>query len=473
MGKYKHFIKNVSILAVAQFSSKFLSFLLVPIYTAYLETEEYGTFDLIYSLIKLMVPILSLNMTEGALRILMDRENEEKERKSVSYALMYIFAGTAIVGAFLLAEHFLFPIKYLKGYEIHSFLLYFVFVVNKAMMSFARGMTRVADLGISGFVSAVTMVGLNIFFLAIMKAGINGFFIATILGLSAQAIYLFLRLEIWKWITIPNDIELEKEMREYSVPVVFSSIGWWVNNSSDKFITSAICGVSANGLLSTAYKIPLIVSTVESVYDDAWLISAVKEYEKKSYKRFYEKMYASFVILMSGICLFILVFIRQITKIMFSGSFIVAWVYVPILLVASMTSAMAGFMGPILVAKKNTKAMGQSAIVSATINVVLNIILALRFGVQGIAIATMISGYVMYFMRYYAAKEDIGLKYFHRGNLTILLLLFDAIVVLMVEQSVIGLFTVGLSVVIFFLLWRKECMNVIKSLVSNGAEKLD
>ena len=59
---YKYLLKNVGLLALSNFGSKILVFLLVPLYTRMLTTEEYGTFDLYVSTITLLIPILSLNI---------------------------------------------------------------------------------------------------------------------------------------------------------------------------------------------------------------------------------------------------------------------------------------------------------------------------------------------------------------------------------------------------------------------------
>ena len=46
---YRYLLKNAAILTLSNFFSKILVFLLVPLYTAALSTEEYGLYDAIFS----------------------------------------------------------------------------------------------------------------------------------------------------------------------------------------------------------------------------------------------------------------------------------------------------------------------------------------------------------------------------------------------------------------------------------------
>lgn len=45
--KYKYLLKNILLFAISSFIPKLLGFVLIPIYTGALSTEEYGIADLI------------------------------------------------------------------------------------------------------------------------------------------------------------------------------------------------------------------------------------------------------------------------------------------------------------------------------------------------------------------------------------------------------------------------------------------
>ena len=67
MKGYKYLFKNIGLLTISQFGTKILVFLLVPLYTSVLSTSEYGTYDLFVTTINLLVPIVTLNLSDAVL----------------------------------------------------------------------------------------------------------------------------------------------------------------------------------------------------------------------------------------------------------------------------------------------------------------------------------------------------------------------------------------------------------------------
>ena len=58
MSKYLYLIKNIGVLTLSNLGSKILAFLLIPLYTSVLSTEQYGVFDLAQTTVSLCIPIL-------------------------------------------------------------------------------------------------------------------------------------------------------------------------------------------------------------------------------------------------------------------------------------------------------------------------------------------------------------------------------------------------------------------------------
>ncbi|HIX66213.1 MAG TPA: polysaccharide biosynthesis protein, partial [Candidatus Anaerotruncus excrementipullorum] len=68
MDKYKRLLSNTLIFAIGTFSSKVLVFLLVPFYTNLLTKGEMGTADLIVQTANLIIPIVSIGMSNAIIR---------------------------------------------------------------------------------------------------------------------------------------------------------------------------------------------------------------------------------------------------------------------------------------------------------------------------------------------------------------------------------------------------------------------
>lgn len=94
--KYKYLLKNSSILAISNFSSKLLVFFLVPLYTGVLSTAEYGIYDLIVSTVSLLLPILTLNIIDGVMRFSLDNTESKSDVASVGFQFSLLSAKTIL-----------------------------------------------------------------------------------------------------------------------------------------------------------------------------------------------------------------------------------------------------------------------------------------------------------------------------------------------------------------------------------------
>ena len=79
MNRGKELVKNTTIIFMGKFATQFLSFFLLPIYSKFLATEDYGTIDLILTYISLLVPVITIQHEMSTFRFLIDARNNKKE----------------------------------------------------------------------------------------------------------------------------------------------------------------------------------------------------------------------------------------------------------------------------------------------------------------------------------------------------------------------------------------------------------
>ena len=88
----RQLVKNTIIVAIGKICTQFISFFLLPLYTALLSTEEYGTVDLLNTCVSLIIPIFFFQMDQAIFRFLIDaRKDEEEKDKLISSCLITIF----------------------------------------------------------------------------------------------------------------------------------------------------------------------------------------------------------------------------------------------------------------------------------------------------------------------------------------------------------------------------------------------
>ena len=96
MSKGGYLLKNIGLLTLSNFGSKILVFLLVPLYTSVLSTADYGEFDIYYSLIQVLFPILSLNIADAVMRFALDKDANISQVMRIGFALVTLGAVSAV-----------------------------------------------------------------------------------------------------------------------------------------------------------------------------------------------------------------------------------------------------------------------------------------------------------------------------------------------------------------------------------------
>mgnify|MGYP000299867521 FL=1 len=69
---YKNLISDTAVFAAGNALTKLIQFVLLPLYTALLTTEQYGVAELVNNTAELLYPLCCLGIYEGVLRYSID-----------------------------------------------------------------------------------------------------------------------------------------------------------------------------------------------------------------------------------------------------------------------------------------------------------------------------------------------------------------------------------------------------------------
>lgn len=464
---YKYLFKNIGLLTISQFGTKLLSFLLVPLYTNILNTAEYGTYDMFNTTVNLLIPIVTFNIADSILVFALDKN--KSKNNVLSIGIKYAFIGTILVTILSFINKCFDIIKIFNDYWYYMPVLLFLIVMVSVLSCFARGIDRVKETAISGVLCSAVMIGLNILFLLYLRWGLYGYFLASILGYLVQVIYLFISCRCWKYISFKKNKKLEKEMKDYSLPMIANTLGWWINNSSDRYIVIWLCGVAANGIYSVGYKIPQIINMFQNIFNQAWTMSAVKSFDSEDSEEFFSKTYAIYNCGMTIVCAGIIVFTKLLATFLYAKDFYKAWEYVPFLSISIVFGALSGYLGGIFSAVKDSKIFAKSTIVGAVVNIVLNIILVYMIGALGAAIATGISYFIVWVLRLKHANKYIELQIdLKRDIFTYIILIIESVILFIIDNSVWMYLMEIITLIILGVCYKKEINGILDKVIKRG-----
>ena len=196
----------------------------------------------------------------------------------------------------------------------------------------------------------------------------------------------------------------------YSAPLAINSVAWWINTASDKYIITFFCGAAINGIYSVAYKIPTILSTFQTIFYNAWSVSAITEFDKDDKDGFIGNIYSLYMCVSTVGCSVILIFNKLLASILYAKDFYEAWRCVPFLLLGVAFNGIALFEGCLFTAVKKTKDVSKTTLVGAIVNTIANFALIPFFSSIGAAFATMIGYFTVWLVRTFSLQKIIRMK---------------------------------------------------------------
>ncbi len=408
MDKYKKLLSNTAILGVGTFGSKLLVFLLLPLYTAYLSTADYSSADIISQSANLLMPLMALGICDAVFRFTLDRDTDK--RKVLTTGLYIILAGFAV---FALAFPLLNMIDYFDGYMWLIILYALIADLHLMLAQYVRARGMTGFFALQGIIATALTIALNILFLVVLRIGLLGYVLSVVIAdaLVSVIIIIAVRKEFSMSFKL-FDKALARLMLKFSIPLIPTTVFWWVTNVSDRYMIKGFINDDVNGLYAAAFKIPTLLILLSGVFIEAWQFSAVTERDaesKKAHEEFFGKVFDSFQGLMFISGAGLIAFSKIFSIVLFSDSYYEAWQYMPLLVAATVYSSLVTFMGSVyLVDKKSVLSFVTSAI-GAVINVVLNILLIpTSLGANGAALATFVCYFVVFIIRAVNTRKFIA-----------------------------------------------------------------
>lgn len=393
-----YLIKNTALFAIGNMGTKVINFLMVPLYTYALSTEQYGTINTATSICYMIIPLIMCNIGEAVRRYLLEKDSDKHAVQAVE---LLWFACGAVISFLVFCILRCVPGWNIYALEISLYTLMNAFVGTS--LEYLRGKEKLQIYTACGILQTFMVAVLNLLFIVKLGYGVRGYFWAYIIAYTICGMLAFILGEQFQDMRkLRFDKKIYKEMSKFSLTLVPHSVMWWITNSSDRLMVTYMVSASANGIYSVAYKIPTIMSTLNMILMQAWQHSAIKEVDSEDRLEYNSQMYKLY---MAGIFIVgagLLFINRPFIQLYVAPEYREAWKYSPYLIVSSVFSMLGTFVGTSYYVEKDMKGNLLSATVGAICNVCLNLALIPYMGATGAALATCVS-YIVVFC--YIAKD--------------------------------------------------------------------
>lgn len=408
MSKGKELAKNTIILTIGKICTQFVSFLLLPLYTALLQPDEFGIVDLFNTYVTLLVPLFNWQFENGLFRFMLDCRGDKSQQTKLFSAVIItnFFQSVIYILIFTVIYNFI-----SSKYKIFLALDVVLNIFLNTLLQFPRGLGKNGAYAIGSFISAVSTVCLNVVFIAGLKMGALGMFLATASAKMLSILYLLFSQKVWNYFNIScYDKKVFKTISRYSFPLIPNQLSWWVIGASDRSIVSYVINVAANGVYSVANKFSSFFIAFYNIFNMSWTESISIHLNDDDRDEFLNETINTMFKLFSSICIGIIACMPFVFPVFINTKYAEAYQQIPILMIAVLFQVVVGLYSAIYVALKKSVEIAKTSFFASVINIVVDIVLIHFIGLYAASISTLVAYAVMAIYRYFHVKRYVNVN---------------------------------------------------------------
>ncbi|HZM01104.1 MAG TPA: polysaccharide biosynthesis C-terminal domain-containing protein [Planctomycetota bacterium] len=250
--------KHTLIYAITGQLSRLVGFLLIPFYTSWLTTADYGVNELLSQLIAVLSYVAGINLTTAMARYYFEQQDEAGRREVVSTTLLAVLAGAVgVAGLLALGAE---PLAALlsaddPGLPLLVRLTLAILVLQmlrETWLRYLQAQQRSLAYGAVSVGKVLVEVSLQIWFVAHEGLGLAGVFYGVLLGEAASVAALTALLLPRVGLRFSRPVF--GLMFAYALPLIPNGILQFCLHSADRFVLEGLAGTEQVGLYAFAYK---------------------------------------------------------------------------------------------------------------------------------------------------------------------------------------------------------------------------
>ena len=398
-GQLSRLGKQSTIYGLGGLVSRILAVLLLPLYTRYLTTGDYGEIETLVALVTVLTIVLRCGISPAFFRFYFDSDDHDTRRLVLRTSFWFTMgmATLGLVAVVALAA----PIsEWLFGNPDAANLVRASAVALWAQMNYEQmtALFRVEERPVSFVVVSLTNVVLTIagtlLLVVVLDKGPLGVIVGNFTG--TLIVYLALLGYRREQLGLQLDRGLLRRMNHFGMPLVPSALLLWVTNFSDRFFLVKLTDTSEVGLYSVGVRVASAMVLLLTAFRTAWPAFAYSIKSDEEARNTYAWVLTYLVVLTTWIA----------TALTLLSPWLVAWLTTPEFASASrvvgpLAFAAVSFGGFIVISigigrARRTQFTWVVTGIAAVVNVTLNLVLIPRYGMMGAAIATVAAYTVMF-----------------------------------------------------------------------------
>lgn len=402
------FLKTFGIYFIGNIASRLMSFLVMPIITSHVSSEDYGYFSTVDAMINIIVTIVFVQAWSGTLRYLFDYESRKMKRKVIAtgYSIELISAVLFTVG-FLIVNQ-ISPIR--DAWFVYFFAMSYMIHQNIAFTCRGLGYNKLYVW--SGVLGSIVSLASNLILILQFHWGSNALILSMGLSYFVPAVFMEFFAKIRKNLKIRNwDKGIFKTMMRYCFPLSLNQGAYWINSRANVQIITMTLGLSATGIYTAASKFTNIIQLFVMVFNLAWQEFTFSISKDRDRSKKYNIVLEDFILFVSCGLLFLIPVTKIIFPILIKKDFVNGINIIPLAYLGTFMDSLANFLGSVMCAEKRMKSQLSSTVVGAVITVVFMFATIHTIGIQAASIAMILCFLAVVIIRTISLSSVVKLKY--------------------------------------------------------------
>lgn len=394
--------------------TKLIGIFLVPLYTRLLTPADYGSLNLVNSTFYFIIVLAIFSLDSAAARWYYDTENIDDRKSTISSWFWFQLATSVILCLLIIALS-----PWLSDLILHEdkprlFIIPALGLLANILPGMVTNWLRFQRKAVHTVIftasNILINIGLNIYFVLILKWGVMGILSALLISNSIASLYVLILMRSW---ILPHYFNKERLllMLKYALPLIPTSVAFWILNSSSTFIIEYYHGKHEVGLYSIGAMVATAVTMVVGSFAMAWGPFAFSIIDKPEAKNTYSMVLTIYSMLMTFIALGVALFAREglllFTTKEYQSAFIVAGIL-------AFNGIIYGYAYIATIGSsimKDNKPLAFSVLMAACITGILYFLLVPHFKKEGAALSTALGYLVVPVYVFYKSQKAWFIPY--------------------------------------------------------------
>lgn len=448
---------------ISNFVVKGIVFLTMPIFTRLMSSDDIGMFSNITSWFNILAIITTFEIYSSISIARFDYKD-----KLDSYISSTLFLGTLITAFFyiiVLIFHNLFESLFMIDFLTLNLMFIYLLVYPAIQMFQIRNQINYNYIPtiIVSFANAILSSIISIIFVLLMQNKLEGRVIGYFVPMIVIAIIVYLLLLIkgksfstkyWKYAL------------KISFPLIWHLLAGYILSSSDKIMITKLVSSDANALYSVPYTISMVVSILWTSMNNAWSPWAYEKMDKKDYISLRKNSKPYTILFLIVVYLFMLI-TPELLLIMGGTYYLQAKYVMPPVMIGYIFQFIYSLYVNIEFYHKKQKNIAIGTLITAILNIVLNLAFIPKFGYIAAAYTTLI-GYISLFIIHFIFVKRLKCTWWYDTKFFVSVLLISIFMVLVCNVlytiDILRYILIGFICVIIIVIFVKYKDDIIKAI---------